>query len=179
MTDQSANDQFHASSFMQGHNAEYLEQMHARYSADPVSVDAQWADFFAAMGDEDRDVHAKASGPSWARSDWPPMPMDDLTSAFTGEYPAAAEARDAGKKISNKAAETGMSLNEEQLKRAVLDGLRALMLIRAYRIRGHLAADLDPLGMREDDPRPELDPASYGFTEADMDRPIFLDTITQ
>jgi len=51
MTDQSANDQFHASSFMQGHNAEYLEQMHARYSADPVSVDAQWAEFFAEMGD--------------------------------------------------------------------------------------------------------------------------------
>jgi 2-oxoglutarate dehydrogenase E1 component len=82
------------------------------------------------------------------------MPMDDLTSAFTGEYPAASEAREAGKKISNKASETGASLNEDQLKRAVLDGLRALMLIRAYRIRGHLAADLDPLGMREMIPAP-------------------------
>ena len=115
MTDQSANDQFHGSSFMQGHNAEYLEQMHARYSADPVSVDAQWADFFAALGDADRDVRAKASGPSWARRDWPPMPMDDLTSAFTGEYSTASEAREAGKKISGKASETGASLNEDQL----------------------------------------------------------------
>ncbi len=59
----------------------------------------------------------------------------------------------------------------------MLDSVRALMLIRAYRIRGHLAADLDPLEMREDLPHPELDPASYGFTEADMDRPIFIDKV--
>ncbi len=45
-----------------------------------------------------------------------------------------------------------------------------MMLIRAYRIRGHLIADLDPLGMRDTKVHPELDPASYGFTEADMDR---------
>ena len=55
--------------------------------------------------------------------------------------------------------------------------IRALMLIRAYRIRGHLVADLDPLGMRENTPHPELDPKSYGFTEADMDRPIFIDKV--
>jgi 2-oxoglutarate dehydrogenase E1 component len=59
----------------------------------------------------------------------------------------------------------------------VLDSIRALMLIRAYRIRGHLVADLDPLGMRDQTPHPELDPKSYGFTEADMDRPIFLDNV--
>jgi 2-oxoglutarate dehydrogenase E1 component len=68
-------------------------------------------------------------------------------------------------------------VTEEQIKRAVLDGLRALMLIRAYRIRGHLAADLDPLGMRQEDDRPELDPSRYGFTASDMDRPIFLDNV--
>ncbi|MBQ0752215.1 MAG: 2-oxoglutarate dehydrogenase E1 component, partial [Roseovarius sp.] len=59
----------------------------------------------------------------------------------------------------------------------VLDSVRALMLIRAYRIRGHLAADLDPLGLRETPNRPELDPKSYGFTEIDMDRPIFIDNV--
>mgnify|MGYP001197771611 FL=1 len=177
MTDHPANDQFHASSFMQGHNAEYLEQMHARYASDPASVDAQWAVFFAEIGDTDGDARAQAAGPSWARGDWPPTPMDELTSAFTGEYPAAAEAREVGKRIATKATETGAAVSEDQIKRAVLDGLRALMLIRAYRIRGHLAADLDPLGMREDDAGPELNPISYGFTAADMDRPIFLDNV--
>ena len=51
------------------------------------------------------------------------------------------------------------------------------MIIRAYRIRGHLVADLDPLGMRAETPHPELDPRSYGFTEADLDRPIFIDNV--
>jgi 2-oxoglutarate dehydrogenase E1 component len=58
-----------------------------------------------------------------------------------------------------------------------MDSVRALMMIRAYRMRGHLAADLDPLKLKETESHPELDPASYGFTEADMDRPIFLDKV--
>ena len=68
-------------------------------------------------------------------------------------------------------------MSDEAIKRAVLDSIRALMIIRAYRIRGHLAADLDPLEMYEKTQHPELDPKSYGFTEADMDRPIFIDNV--
>ena len=74
MTDQSPNDLFHASSFMQGHNAEYLEQLYAQYARDPNAVDQAWQDFFAAMGDETTSVTAEAEGPSWARTDWPPQP---------------------------------------------------------------------------------------------------------
>ncbi|MGR3442935.1 MAG: 2-oxoglutarate dehydrogenase E1 component [Thalassococcus profundi] len=180
MTDQSPNDQFHASSFMQGHNAAYLEQMYARYANDPGAVDEAWQAFFQALGDDGVEVKKEASGPSWARGDWPPQPADDLTAALTGEWamPAMApEAKAAGKKIADKAAEKGVSLTDDQIKRAVLDSIRALMIIRAHRIRGHLAADLDPLGMREKTHRPELDPKSYGFTEADMDRPIFIDNV--
>ena len=175
MTEHSPNDQFHASSFMQGHNAEYLEQLYARYANDPNAVDAAWAEFFRQMGDAELDVKADAQGPSWARGDWPPAPNDDLTSALTGEYPVEAKA--AGQKIVEKAKEAKVEVSDDQVKRAVLDSMRALMIIRAYRIRGHLAADLDPLGMREMPARPELDPASYGFSEADMDRPIFLDNV--
>ena len=179
MTDQSPNDQFQASSFMQGHNAEYLEQLYAQYANDPGAVDAAWAEFFASLGDAELDVKAEATGPSWARRDWPQQPGDDLTNALTGDWPEAApeEAKAAAKKITEKAAEKGVSVSDEAVKRAVLDSLRALMLIRAYRIRGHLVADLDPLGMREATQHPELDPASYGFVEADMDRPIFIDLV--
>ncbi|UWQ80244.1 2-oxoglutarate dehydrogenase E1 component [Leisingera sp. S132] len=177
MTDQSPNDLFHASSFMQGHNAEYLEQLYARYANDPNAVDAAWAEFFRQMGDAELDVKAEAKGPSWARGDWPPAPNDDLTGALTGEWPAPAEAKGAGKKIKDKAAAKGVELTDDQVQRAVLDSIRALMLIRAYRIRGHLAADLDPLGMRAAASHPELDPKSYGFTDADMDRPIFIDNV--
>ena len=78
MTDQSANDQFHASAFMQGHNAEYLEQLYARYANDPNAVDDAWQEFFRQMGDADLDVKTEAAGPSWARTDWPPVPSDDV-----------------------------------------------------------------------------------------------------
>ena len=177
MTEQSPNDLFHASSFMQGHNAEYLEQLYAQYANDPNAVDAAWAEFFRQMGDAELDVKAEAAGPSWARGDWPPAPNDDLTAALTGEWPAPVETKAAGKKIADKAAKAGVEVSDEQIQRAVLDSVRALMLIRAYRIRGHLAADLDPLGMRADTPHPELDPKTYGFMDADMDRPIFIDNV--
>ena len=179
MTEQSPNDLFHASSFLQGHNAAYIEQLYARYATDPNAVDEAWQQFFRQLGDSEVDAKREAAGPSWARTDWPPQPNDELTHALDGNWgdlgPAAQ--KKAGDKIKAKAEEKGVPVGEDQIKRAVLDSIRALMIIRAYRIRGHLVAELDPLGMREVTPHPELDPKSYGFTEADMDRPIFIDKV--
>ena len=178
MTDQSANEQFHASSFMQGHNAAYLEQLYAQYAHDPNTVDSAWQAFFQALGDADLDVKADASGPSWARTDWPPQPTDDLTAALTGEWmPPPQEAAAAKEKILGKAKELDSTVSQEAVKRAVLDSIRALMIIRAHRIRGHLSADLDPLKLQVTRQHLELQPKSYGFEEADMDRPIFIDNV--
>ena len=116
MTDHPANDQFHASSFMQGHNAEYLEQMYARYANDPNAVDESWQAFFKAMGDDEVSVKQEAAGPSWARADWPPMPNDDLTAALTGEWAPEPEVKSAGNKIKAKASEQGVSLNNFTLR---------------------------------------------------------------
>jgi 2-oxoglutarate dehydrogenase E1 component len=174
MTDQSPNDLFKASSFLQGHNAEYVEQLHARYAADPKSVDEGWQAFFRALGDDEVTAKRAAAGPSWARADWPPAPADELTHALDGQW---AEPVKQAEKIKAKAAEAGVAITDDQVRQAVLDSIRALMIIRAYRIRGHLVADLDPLGMRSETPHPELDPRSYGFAEADMDRPIFIDNV--
>ena len=76
-----------------------------------------------------------------------------------------------------KAQDAGVELSPADVQQATRDSIRALMLIRAYRIRGHFHANLDPLGLepRKDDE--ELDPRSYGFTEADYDRKIFLDNV--
>ncbi|OYU18971.1 MAG: 2-oxoglutarate dehydrogenase E1 component [Rhodobacteraceae bacterium PARR1] len=179
MTDHSPNDQFRASAFLDGANADYIDQLQARYATDPASVDAAWAELFRSLGDSELDAKRAASGPSWARADWPPSPTDDMTAAMTGEWPAAPakEGKAAAAKIVAKAEEKGVSLTDAQLQRAVLDSVRALMLIRAYRIRGHLIADVDPLQMRDQTVHPELDPRSYGFSDADMDRPIFLDKV--
>ncbi|WP_424933171.1 2-oxoglutarate dehydrogenase E1 component [Amaricoccus macauensis] len=178
MTEQSHNEIFHASSFLQGQNADFVEQLYARYSENPESVDPNWQAFFEGLGDDASDVTASASGPSWARTDWPPAPNDDLTAALDGQWSSADPSpKTLGQKVKAMAQEKGVSLTDAQVKQAVLDSVRAIMVIRAYRIRGHLAADLDPLKLTEETPHPELDPRSYGFTEADMDRPIFLDNV--
>ncbi|PZX18235.1 2-oxoglutarate dehydrogenase E1 component [Palleronia aestuarii] len=178
MTDQSPNEQFRAESFMQGHNAEYLEHLYAKFAEDPEAVDETWQAFFRELGDQG-DARAEAEGPSWARTDWPPVPGDELTAALDGQWPAdaAPDGKALAKKIADKAESKGATVSEAQVRRAVIDSLRALMLIRAYRIRGHLIADLDPLDMRNTKPHPELDPKSYGFSEADMKRPIFIDNV--
>src|SRR6056297_824293 len=102
------------------------------------------------------------------------MPGDELTAALDGQW---AEPAKQAEKIKAKAAETGVKITDTQVRQSVVDSLRALMLIRAYRIRGHLVADLDPLGMRNKSMHPELDPKSYGFTDDDLDRPIFIDNV--
>ena len=176
MTEQSSNDQFHSSSFLQGHNAAYVEQIYARYAENPDAVDASWVEYFRALQEDALEVKRDAAGPSWARPDWPPVPNDELTAALDGQWGQEPE-NVTRKKVAKKAADMGVALDEAQVRQAVLDSIRALMLIRAYRHRGHLAADLDPLGLSEPVPHPELDPKSYGFTDADMDRPVFIDNV--
>ncbi len=176
MTEQSQNALFHSFSFLQGHNAAFVEELYARYAEDPSSVDPSWAEFFRSLGDDD-DAGRSTRGPSWARTDWPPRPKDELTAALTGEWPATPGAKTVVEKVKAAAAKEGATLSAAQVRQAVTDSVRALMLIRAYRHRGHLVADLDPLGVIEPEPHPELDPKNYGFTEADMDRPIFLDNV--
>ncbi|MFQ3347900.1 MAG: 2-oxoglutarate dehydrogenase E1 component [Paracoccaceae bacterium] len=179
MTVQNPNDDKRDASFMDGANAAYIDQLAVQHASDPASVDAGWAAFFDTMGETGLEVEAQAQGPSWARKDWPPQPTDDLTLALTGELvmTAPVEARSAGPKIRAAAQAGGIELTGVQIQRAVLDSIRALMIIRAYRIRGHLAADLDPLSLSQNTQHPELEPATYGFSEADMDRSIFIDNV--
>jgi len=185
MNDQSPNEVMHATSFMGGQNADWLDHLYALYAKDPEAVDAAWRQFFESLGDGAQEVEKVAEGPSWARRDWPPEPSDELTHALDGQWPEEkpeGEEKEASPekieaKIREKAAERGFSLAEPKVRQAVTDSIRAIMIIRAYRIRGHLMARLDPLGLRDESMRPELDPASYGFTEADMDRPIFIDNV--
>src|SRR6476660_4204705 len=102
MTEQS-NAQFHSSSFLQGQNAEYVEQLQARFARDPASVDSSWQAFFRGLGDTSGDAIRNAEGPSWARSDWPPAPTDELTAALDGQW-GAAPAKAVADKVRAKAA---------------------------------------------------------------------------
>ena len=179
MSRQDANAAFALSSFLQGTNATYIDDIYARYEKDPASVDPDWREFFKSLKDQPADVLKNAEGPSWARNNWPVTSRDDLTSALDGNWAQVEKAM--GDKIAAKAQAKAQAAGAEvtvaELHQATRDSVRAIMLIRAYRMRGHFHANLDPLGIEAPRNREELDPRSYGFTEADFDRKIFLDHV--
>ncbi len=175
MSRQDANAAFALSSFLQGTNATYIDDLYARYEQDPASVDTDWQEFFKSLKDSPADVQKNAEGASWGRDNWPITPRDELTSALDGNWAQVEKA--VGTKIAAKAQTKGAELSAADVNQATRDSVRALMLIRAYRMRGHFHAKLDPLGIEALRDREELDPRTYGFTEADFDRKIFLDHV--
>ena len=175
MSRQDANAAFALSSFLQGTNATYIDDLYARYEQDPASVDAEWQEFFKSLKDTPADVQKNAEGPSWGRDNWPLTPRDELTSALDGNWVTVEKA--VGAKLAVKAQAKGAELSAADITQATRNSVRALMLIRAYRMRGHFHAKLDPLGIEAQRDREELDPRTYGFTEADFDRKIFLDHV--
>ncbi|WP_291855776.1 2-oxoglutarate dehydrogenase E1 component [Bradyrhizobium sp.] len=175
MSRQDANAAFALSSFLQGTNAAYIDDLYARYEQDPASVDRDWQEFFKSLKDAPADVQKNAGGASWGRDNWPITPRDELTSALDGNW--ATVEKTVGAKLSARAQAKGAELSAADVNQATRDSVRALMLIRAYRMRGHFHAKLDPLGIEAPRDREELDPRSYGFAEADFDRKIFLDHV--
>src|SRR5450631_2562585 len=175
MSRQDANAAFALSSFLQGTNAPYIDDIYARYEKDPSSVDSEWQEFFKSLKDQPADVLKNAEGASWGRDNWPPTPRDDLTSALDGNWAQVEKA--VGAKLVARTQAKGSELTAADLHQATRDSVRALMLIRAYRMRGHFHAKLDPLGIEAPRNREELDPRSYGFAETDFDRKIFLDHV--
>ncbi|KTQ94221.1 2-oxoglutarate dehydrogenase [Aureimonas ureilytica] len=175
-----ANESFAQTSFLYGGNADYIEELAAAYERDPASVSGEWRSFFGAMADDKATVVKNAEGPSWQRANWPIAANGELVSALDGNW-GQTEAR-IEKKLRDKAAEAPKGAagpSEADILQATRDSVRAVMLIRAYRVRGHLHAKLDPLGIAKsaDEDYNELSPANYGFTEADLDRKIFIDGV--
>ena len=159
-------------SILSGVNAAWLEALYADYRENPQSVPQTWREWFAGMDNDATTQAARhaVTGPSWQRKDWPPKVNGEATALLDGDWGALED------KIAKQGASTFKAANIS-VEAATKDSLRALMLIRAYRIRGHLIADLDPLGLHGTIDHPELDPATYGFGEADYDRPIFIDNV--
>lgn len=146
-------------SAMTGGNAAYLADMYARWAENPAGVDASFAELFAALNDDARAVLMDATGASWA-----PRPRG----GFAPDEPV----------VPGKERRAQPPTDPETIRRAQLDSIRALMLIRSYRVRGHLEAQLDPLGLQKPNPHPELQSEFWGFTtEADQTRPVFIDGV--
>ncbi|MBX3579184.1 MAG: 2-oxoglutarate dehydrogenase E1 component [Rhizobiaceae bacterium] len=171
-----ANDQFSLTSFLYGGNADYIEQLQAAYEDDAESVAPEWRAFFAALKDDSADVRKNAKGASWATPSWPLQANGELVSALDGNWGLVEKHIE--RKVKDRAAATGRPMSDADVHQATRDSVRAIMMIRAYRMRGHLHANLDPLGMANPiEDYNELSPQNYGFTEADYDRPIFIDNV--
>ena len=175
MARQDANEAFAQTAFLYGGNAAYIEQLYARYSEDPASVAPEWREFFASLKEETATVVENARGASWKRPNWPIPANGELVSALDGNWAAVETA--VSDKIKAKAGAKGAEVGSAEVMQATRDSVRALMLIRAYRVRGHLHANLDPLNLEPRRDTEELHPSHYGFTEADCDRKIFLDNV--
>ncbi|TIV71638.1 MAG: 2-oxoglutarate dehydrogenase E1 component, partial [Mesorhizobium sp.] len=170
------NDQFSLTSFLYGGNADYIDALYAAYEDNPASVDPEWQDFFAALKDDAGDVRKNAKGASWAKPSWPMQANGELVSALDGNWGLVEKHIE--KKVKDKAVVNGAALSDADVHQATRDSVRAIMMIRAYRMRGHLHANLDPLGIANPlEDYNELSPENYGFTAADYDRPIFLDNV--
>ena len=147
-----------------------IEKMYEIYQSNPQKLDQKWATIFQSLSkqisnNQEEELQIK---PSWFRKDWPPNNITDEIASFDGQWLESSDLK------INKNTNAGIS----EIKTSVLDSIRALMFIRAYRVRGHLAANLDPLSTYEIKKLdPALDPKTYGFVEEDMDRKIFLDKV--
>ncbi|GAM97190.1 2-oxoglutarate dehydrogenase E1 component [alpha proteobacterium U9-1i] len=158
-------------SFLYGANATFVEEMAARYLDDPNSVDPSWRAFFAQLRDDPSAVRAAATGPSWYRAELAQPKTTELTRLLDGDWAGLTT------KVEKKIAQRLPQASIVDVQTAARDSVRALMMIRAYRTRGHLAAHLDPLGIEQREAPAELDPASYGFGPNDLNRPIFIDGV--
>ncbi|MDC1115595.1 2-oxoglutarate dehydrogenase E1 component [Alphaproteobacteria bacterium] len=149
--------------FLSGANAVYIAQLQQKWRQNPLSVDQEWSRWFEQL--------------------------DHLaTETAQGKATDAAERRPSwglnGSAVINAASQTdedshhpSTATSSVDIRAATMDSIKAIMLIRAFRIRGHLQASLDPLNLVEKTYHPELDPETYGFTDADMDRPIFINYV--
>ena len=153
--------------FLSGANSEYIANLYGLYLKDKNNVDQSWRDFFGSLSDTEVGLLRELHGASWT-----PDENRKDGNGFVQNRAGSAAALEVQTSPMRRATDTGLS--GEDMRAATKDSIRALMLIRAYRARGHLESDLDPLGMRQTGDHPELDPTHYGFSPSDMDRPIYI-----
>ncbi len=139
--------------FLNSANAPYVAELYSKFRNDPESVDTTWKDFFNNLNEDDYSVLKDFGGPEWKER---PSSIID-------------------KNYITKVIKSNANYNSEEFRVSTLDSIRALRLIRAFRINGHLIADLDPLGISEREYPQELDYKSYGFIESDLEKEIFID----
>ena len=143
----------------------FIEALYAKYQASPGSVEPGWQSFFQGL-------ESGPQAPSWKSGRWPLSTTDDLTAALDPTQMEAAPKPARGGKPAPAAPAPAVS--KDDIIKAAGDAIRAQLLIRTYRVRGHLAANLDPLGLSRRELPEDMKTEYHGFTDADIDRPVYL-----
>jgi len=154
MSSSDNNTTYKKTSFLAGANSEFINEFYADYISDPNSLPESWKSFFDGLSDNEKLIYNDIKGPSWS----PEKKIRKI-------------------KIPKDHKEDNDDINSNIVKQASKDSVRAIMLIRAYRIRGHLISNLDPLSIQKKEEHPELKPETYGFENKDYERKIFLDGV--
>ena len=151
--------------FLSGTNAEYIAHLYSVYLRDKGQVDASWRSFFDGLDDREVSLLRELHGASWT-----PQENRKDGNSFGYTPVSMADEPETAPVVTNGNGHAA----PDDVRKATNDSISALMLIRAYRARGHLVADLDPLHLKDKPEHPELDPSHYGFGPSDMDRPIYI-----
>ncbi len=160
MSSSQDNNIFKKTSFLAGNNSAFIEEYYSEYLKDPSKLPQGWKEFFDGLQENKETISKTLEGPSWAPKKKIKKNNLDLESTLK-------------ENVIEDNRITDLPLTEESAKNSI----RAIMLIRAYRIRGHLVANLDPLGLMTREEHPELKPETYGFTKNDFNKKIFLDGV--
>ena len=139
--------------FLNSANAPYVAELYFKFKKTPSSVDESWLNFFHSLNDDEISILKDFGGPQWKKR---PSNIIDNISYDEIVYKTP-------------------NIESDSFKVDTLNSIRALRLIRAFRINGHLIANLDPLAIAKKDYHPELDYKNYGFTENDLNKEIFID----
>jgi len=137
MSSSKDNTTYKKTSFLAGNNAEFINEFYADYISDPNSLPKSWREFFEGLSDKEKLIYDDLKGPSWSRE--------------RKLKPIISKEKKDSESIQPET-------NVESIKESTKDSVRAIMLIRAYRIRGHLIANLDPLSLQKKEEHPELKP---------------------
>ena len=152
------NNIFEKTSFLGNNSSEFVETLYSDYLNDPDKLPEQWRNFFEGLNEEREKILKNVNGPSWSRK-------KKIKSTIADGY----------KGLDKKNGDLQDSVSEGNVLEAAKDSVRANMLVRAYRIRGHLISNLDPLGLLKREEHSELKPETYGFSNKDLNKKIFLD----
>ena len=159
MTSNKDNIIFEKTSFLQGGNSSFIKELYLQYLSNPTTVPQSWREFFDGLNEDKETIQKEILGPSWAPKKNNTLKISTVEKDLT---------KDKGIPIN------GTPASQENYEKEKEQSVKAIALIRAYRIRGHLIANLDPLGMMERKYLHELHPADHGFKKEEYNKKIYI-----